>query len=454
MVFSKTAYRCSECGHSTPKWFGKCPGCGAWNTMFEERVKKKRGDRPSSSFLSEARAVPLHEIPLDSSPRKKTSIGELDRVLGGGVVEGAAVLVGGDPGIGKSTLMLQAAQNMAGGGLKVLYVTGEESARQTKMRASRLGVDADLIYLMAETNLEAVLAQAERVKPFSLIIDSIQTMSADGVEGAPGSLSQVRETAAALVRLAKTTGAAVFLVGHVTKSGAIAGPRAIEHQVDTVLYFEGEAGGAFRVLRSIKNRFGSTNEIGIFEMTAAGLAEVANPSEMFLEHRSRAAPGTAVTPCIEGSRPILVEVQALVGANTYGTPQRAAMGIDRGRLAILTAVLERRAGLSLADRDVFLNVAGGLRITEPAADMAAAAAMASALFDRPNHPETIFFGEIGLAGEVRAVANPEARINEGAKLGFKRCILPAASAGKLHVKPKLELIPVETVAEALEAART
>ncbi len=452
MASPKTAYRCSECGHTTPKWFGKCPGCGEWNTMHEERVSKKRGNRPSSGF-ADAKATPLHEIELDSSPRKGTSIGELDRVLGGGLVEGAAILVGGDPGIGKSTLMLQAAQNIAGDELKVLYVTGEESAQQTKIRASRLGADAADIYLLAETGLEAVMAEAERVKPFALIIDSIQTMSADGVDGAPGTLSQVREVTSALVRLAKTAGVAVFLVGHVTKSGAIAGPRAIEHQVDTVLYFEGESSGAFRVLRAIKNRFGSTNEIGVFEMTAAGLAEVSNPSEMFLEHRARSAPGTAVTPCIEGSRPILVEVQALVGASTYGTPQRAAMGIDKGRLAILTAVLERRAGLSLADRDVFLNVAGGLRIPEPAADMAAAAAIASALFDRPNDPEAVFFGEVGLAGEVRAVANPEARLNEAAKLGFKRCIMPAASASKLHVKHKLEIIAVETISEALEAAR-
>jgi len=451
MSGTKTVYRCNECGYSAPKWLGRCPGCSSWNTLEEEVTQKRRG-LSGRTASRQTQSTPLSEISVERTSRITTGISELDRVLGGGLVDGVAVLVGGDPGIGKSTLMLQAANNLAVNGMRVLYVTGEESAQQTKLRAGRLQVDADDLHVFTETDVGAVLAEAARLEPAVIIIDSIQTMVTDVIDGAPGTVAQVREVTAALVRLAKTEGSAVFLVGHVTKSGAIAGPRVIEHQVDTVLYFEGENTGAFRVLRAIKNRFGSTNEIGVFEMRASGLVEVANPSELFLEHRARSAPGTAVTPCIEGSRPILVEVQALVGTTAYGTPQRAAMGIDRGRMAILAVVLERRAGLSLADRDIFLNVAGGLRITEPAADLAVATAIASALFDRPNDPAAMFFGEVGLAGEVRAVANPEIRLVEGAKLGFKKCVMPLANVKKLTESPKLETIGVETVAEALEAA--
>ena len=449
---AKSVYRCRECGYSTPKWFGKCPGCGQWDTLNEEVEKPKRAGLPQG-FGTSGVAVPLGEIEYETASRNSTGIDELDRVLGGGLVKGAAVLVGGDPGIGKSTLMLQAAHHIASGGMKVLYVTGEESLQQTKLRASRLGVDAEELYVLAETNLGTILAQTQSVAPDVVVIDSIQTMAGDTSEGAPGTVGQVREVTAAMTALAKTTGAVVFLVGHVTKSGAIAGPKVIEHQVDTVLYFEGENTGAFRVLRAIKNRFGSTNEIGVFEMRADGLSEVSNPSELFLEHRARSTPGTAVAPCIEGSRPILVEVQALVGASSFGTPQRAAMGIDRGRLAILAAVLERRAGLVLGDHDIFINVVGGLRITEPAADLAAAMAIASGLLDKPNDHSTMFFGEIGLAGEVRAVSNPETRISEGAKLGFKRCVMPETSAKKLAIKTKLEIIGVETLAQAVEASK-
>ncbi len=452
MSAPKTIFRCAECGYSAPRWLGRCPSCGSWNTLAEESARHKRGSFGRTTS-PQTESIPLSEVPFESVSRLTTGIGELDRVLGGGLVAGAAVLVGGDPGIGKSTLMIQAANNIASK-RPVLYVTGEESAQQTKLRAGRLGVDASNLYIYAETDTAAVLAEAQRIDPKVLIIDSIQTMTADTVESAPGTVGQVREVTAGLVRWAKSEGSAVFLVGHVTKSGAIAGPRVIEHQVDTVLYFEGESAGAFRVLRAIKNRFGSTNEIGVFEMRADGLIEVSNPSELFIEHRARAAPGTAVAPCVEGTRPILVEVQALVGASVYGTPQRAAMGIDRGRMAILAAVLERRAGLALADRDIFLNVAGGLRITEPAADLAVAAAIGSALLDRPNDPSAIFFGEVGLVGEVRAVTVPEIRLAEGAKLGFKKCIMPRVNLRKLTDTPKMETTGVETIAEALEAAKS
>jgi len=450
MSAPKTLYRCAECGHSTPKWLGRCPSCGKWNSMAEEIVRHTQGSNQPGRQAVEA--ISIRDIPFDSASRITTSIGELDRVLGGGLVEGAAVLVGGDPGIGKSTLMLQAAHNIAMKGIRVLYVTGEESLQQTRLRAHRLSAEAPELFVIAETDLALIHREVDRINPGVIIIDSIQTISDDAVEGSAGTISQVREVTASLVRLAKCSGIAVFLVGHVTKTGAIAGPRIIEHQVDTVLYFEGENSGAFRILRAIKNRFGSTNEIGVFEMRAEGLIEVANPSELFMGHRGRAMPGTAVVPCIEGTRPILVEVQALVGSSVYGTPQRAAMGIDRGRMAILAAVLERRAGLALADRDIFLNITGGLRITEPAADLALAVAIASALRDIPADPTAIFFGEVGLTGEIRAVASPEIRLTEGAKLGFKKCIMPRVNARKLTCEPGIETIGVETIDEALEAA--
>jgi len=397
-----------------------------------------------------SRPMPLCEIPLDGMERTPIRIGELDRVLGGGLVAGGVVLIGGDPGIGKSTLMLQAAQRLAKSGHKVLYITGEESAAQTRLRAERLGKSEPQLMVMAETSLGLLLEAVGEVAPAMIVVDSIQTMYAETLESAPGSIAQVREVAASFMRLAKKTGITVFLVGHVTKSGAIAGPRVIEHLVDTVLYFEGEGSHAYRILRAVKNRFGATNEIGVFEMRGEGLIEVENPSALFLSERADAAAGTAVVPCLEGSRPILVEVQALVSPTNYGMPQRAAQGIDRGRLALLIAVLERKVGLALGTSDVFINVAGGLRITEPAADLALAAAIASSYRDEPLDHATLYFGEIGLAGEVRAVSHPDVRLAEGVKLGFSHCVLPQTNAKRIKPPKGMKIIPVKNLAQALK----
>jgi DNA repair protein RadA/Sms len=376
-------------------------------------------------------------------------IAELDRVLGGGVVPGSFILIGGDPGIGKSTLLLQAADRLARCG-PVLYVTAEESIRQVKLRGERLGVSADPLFLLAETSLEAIFDRVKELKPAFLVVDSIQTIFTGALESAPGSVSQVRECAGRLMHLAKGEGIPTFIVGHVTKDGAIAGPRVLEHMVDTVLYFEGDPGHPYRILRAVKNRFGSTNEIGVFEMKEAGLAEVANPSELFLAERPEGAAGSAVVPSLEGSRPILVELQALVSGASFGTPRRTTMGIDHGRVSLLVAVLEKKVGLSLLSQDIFLNVAGGVRLDEPAVDLGVLAALASSHLNRPIPPRTILFGEVGLAGEVRAVSRPELRIKEAARLGFDRCFLPAGNLKNLEAPAGMELIGVRSAAEALE----
>jgi DNA repair protein RadA/Sms len=420
MARATSAHVCQSCGAAHPRWAGRCDACGSWNTLVEEQAATPKG-------LGGGRGRRLEVVPLqgESTPpdRLTTGIGELDRVLGGGLVEGSAVLIGGDPGIGKSTLMLQAAAALAERG--VVYVSGEESIDQIRLRAARLGLADAAIGLAAVTSVRDVLATLEGSSPGVAVIDSIQTMYVDSLESAPGTVAQLRTSADELIRFAKRRGLAVFLVGHVTKDGQIAGPRVLEHMVDAVLYFEGERGHQFRILRAVKNRFGAANEIGVFEMREAGLVEVANPSALFLAGREEGVSGAAVFAGIEGSRPVLVEIQALVAQSPLATPRRAVVGWDGARLAMLLAVLEARCGLVMAGRDVYLNVAGGLRIAEPAADLAVAAALVSSMLDVPVPSATVIFGEVGLAGEVRAVGQAEARLKEAAKLGFARAVVPS-----------------------------
>lgn len=454
MVYSpvaklQTKYVCQACGYVSPRWVGKCANCSEWNTFVEEAPAPLKAVR-KSGVPSALDPVSLDEVEREDIARVRTSIGELDRVLGGGIVPGSLLLLGGDPGIGKSTLMMQAALALAD--QTVLYVTGEESVRQIKLRAERLERRSTKhVLLLAETNLDLILDVVERGSPDLLVIDSVQTMFRPGLESAPGSVSQVRESAALLLRLAKTRGIPVFLIGHVTKEGMIAGPKVIEHMVDCVLQFEGEAHYAYRVLRALKNRFGSTNEIGIFEMRESGLREVVNPSEVFLAERHGGSSGSTVVAAIEGSRPILLEVQALVSSSNYGTPQRNSTGIDYRRLSLLLAVLEKRLGLHLGSQDVFVNVAGGLRIDEPAVDLGVAASIASSHRDVAVDPQAVAVGEIGLGGEIRAVGHVEKRVQEAAKLGFKRIVLPRSSARAIKPADGIEMVPVDRVDQAMEA---
>ncbi len=443
----KTTYLCQECGYRSPKWMGRCPDCQQWSCFAEEAIQAPVKGKSAPATLEVP--VRLSEVCAREEDRESCGISELDRVFGGGVVPGSFSLLGGDPGIGKSTLLLQAMANLSAAG-PALYVTAEESAHQVKLRGERLKVVAPDLYLLSETNLEAVMEQVRQLKPRFLAIDSIQTVSTSSLESAPGSVSQVRECAARLMRQAKGEGLSTFLVGHVTKDGAIAGPRVLEHMVDTVLYFEGDSGNPYRILRAVKNRFGSTNEIGVFEMKEGGLAEVPNPSELFLAERPRGVSGSVVIPALEGSRPILVELQSLVSTSSYGTPQRTSLGIDRGRITLLLAILEKRVGLSLLDQDVFLNVAGGVTLDEPAVDLGIAAALASSLMDRPVPERTLVFGEVGLAGEVRAINRPELRVGEAARLGFDRCFLPLGNMKNLEVPKGLQLFAVKNVGEMLE----
>ena len=447
MKKQKTVYTCQQCGFQSPKWLGRCPDCQQWNVLMEEAVTvTKKGTRVAAS----SHHVRLEEVDVSAEQRICSGLTELDRVFGGGVIPGSLTLIGGDPGIGKSTLLLQASARLADHD-KALYVTAEESARQVRLRADRLGVKAEQLYLLAETSLEAVLEQVRELRPAFLVIDSIQTIYTADLESAPGSVSQVRECAARLMHLAKREGVSTFLVGHVTKDGSLAGPRMLEHLVDTVLYFEGDPGHAYRVLRAVKNRYGSTNEIGVFEMKDRGLVEVLNPSEMFLAERPENAAGSVVVPSLEGTRPILVELQALVSGTSLGNPRRTTMGLDHNRVSLLVAVLEKKAGLSLLAQDIFVNVAGGVRLAEPAVDLAIAAALVSSHLNRVVAPDTILFGEMGLTGEVRAVSHPELRVKEAARLGFKRCLLPAGSARNLEPPNGLELVPVRSMDHLLEA---
>ncbi|HSN91353.1 MAG TPA: DNA repair protein RadA [Anaeromyxobacteraceae bacterium] len=453
-VRTKTIYACAECGHSSPKWLGQCPACRRWNTLHEEVALPgpSAGGARGWGAASSARPLPLREVESGEAERIRTGIGELDRVLGGGVVPGSLVLLGGDPGIGKSTLLLAALDRLARArpDRPVLYVSGEESARQVKLRADRLGVAAENLRVLAETDAVKVLHAAGSLAPAALAVDSIQTQYLPELPSAPGTVTQIRETAGRLMAFAKTTETPVFLVGHVTKDGAIAGPRVLEHMVDTVLYFEGGGAHPYRVLRAHKNRFGSASEIGVFEMKAGGLAEVPNPSALFLAERPEDAPGSAVTAVLAGARTVLVEVQALVAEPAPGTPRRTALGLDANRVALLAAVLEKKAGLEILRRDLFVNVAGGLSVDDPAADLACVAALASSLRNRPLPPRTLVLGEVGLAGEVRAISQPEARLAEAARLGFERAVLPAANARHAELPEGLEAIGVETVEDALD----
>jgi len=446
----RVQYVCQSCGHASAKWLGRCPDCGEWNTLVEEAVAAApaRGG-PRASATPAAQPVSVTEAAAAPEARTSTGIAEFDRVLGGGLVGGSVVLVGGDPGVGKSTILLQVGDRLARAGARALYVSAEESVRQTRLRADRLGAAAPGLLLLAENDLDVILHTASAQRPAALIVDSIQTVYRSDVASAPGSVAQVRECTAGLVRLAKDEGIAVFIVGHVTKEGALAGPRVLEHLVDTVLYFEGDRHHAYRILRATKNRFGSTNEIGVFEMAAAGLVEVPNPSAAFLSERPREAPGSAVVCAIEGSRPVLVEVQALVSPTHFGMPRRTAAGVDYNRLLLLLAVLERRAGLHLAAQDVYVSVAGGMSVDEPAADLGIAVAVASSLRDRPVDPRVVLIGEVGLAGEIRSVPQMSKRLAEAVRLGFERAVIPASGSG--DAPAGLQLIPAPDLTSALRA---
>src|SRR6266567_449972 len=442
----KTAFVCQNCGAQSPKWVGRCPSCDGWNTLVEERVVAPPRGRGAVTRAPRA-PIALNEVPADAETRIPTGISEFDRVLGGGIVRGSLVLLGGDPGIGKSSLLMQASASLSERGT-VLYVSGEESAAQVKLRARRFGIDGGNILLLGETNLASVIEAIRRTKPLFCVIDSIQTMSSEDIASAAGGVSQLRECTARLLEVAKGDDVPIFLVGHVTKEGNVAGPRVLEHIVDAVLYLEGERFHAFRVLRATKNRFGSTDEVGVFEMGESGLREVMNPSEVFLEERSRGVAGSVVVPTIEGTRPLLVEVQALVTPTSFGLPRRTVNGVDPQRIALLLAVLTKRAGLGSGSHDVYVNLVGGLRIREPATDLGVAVAVASALRDRPADGRTVFLGELGLGGELRRVQRLSARLKEAERLGFERAIVPAASAADRD-GASLDVIGVPTLRDAL-----
>ena len=449
----KTTFFCKECGFESPKWLGQCPGCKEWDSFVEEPVVKTDAGR-SVTVTEHREPSKLSEIVTNDEVRTLTGIGELDRVLGGGIVTGSLVLVGGDPGIGKSTLLLQMCKQLAEAGKDVLYVSGEESVKQIKMRADRLGTFQKELFLLSETDLDIVTEVIGRKKPEIVIIDSIQTMYREEIGSAPGSVSQVRETTSTLMRLAKSLPVSIFIVGHVTKEGVVAGPRVLEHMVDTVLYFEGDGGASYRFLRGVKNRFGSTDEIGVFEMRGNGLVEVPNPSEYMLAGKPKQAPGSIVVCSIEGTRPILIEVQALVCQTNFNMPRRTSTGTDYNRVNLLMAVIEKRMGVRMGDCDAYINVAGGMRIHEPALDLGIILALLTSYRNQSLDDETICFGEVGLAGEVRAVNMAEQRVLEAAKLGFKRCILPKVNCRQLALTKEqtrgLELVGIESIHELLE----
>lgn len=449
----KTKFVCSECGYESGGFLGKCPACSSWNTMTEEVVARTGsggGTSGGRSLPGMSKPIALNDIRTESGMRFDTGFGELNRVLGGGVVPGSLVLVGGDPGIGKSTLILQMCEGL-GPRQRVLYVSGEESATQIKLRADRLGVSREGILMLAETSFERVAAAIEDTAPTVVIVDSIQTVYSEEITSAPGSVSQVREVTGNLLRIAKQQEITIFVVGHVTKEGAIAGPRVLEHMVDTVLYFEGERHQDYRILRAVKNRFGSTNEIGLFEMGEKGLLEVTNPSGILLDGRSKEQAGSVVAVSLEGTRPMLLEIQALVSPTSFNNPRRMATGLDFNRLTMLIAVLEKKVGMQMHTFDAYLNVVGGIRLDEPAADLAVLAAIASSYRNRPVDPGMVFFGEVGLTGEVRSVGQTDKRIMEAARLGFSRCMVPA-SDGKLERRNQngIEVVPVRTVEQALD----
>jgi DNA repair protein RadA/Sms len=448
----KTVFGCQACGFESSKWLGRCPDCGEWNSFVEERQEvptaAAKGRAPSAFTETGAKPKPYDLVDAADTPRIPSGIGEFDRVLGGGIVPGSMVLIGGEPGIGKSTLLLQVAHLLGRQGGAVLYVSGEESEKQIKMRGERLGITGSGLFLMAETSLERILEHVDQLKPAALVVDSVQTIYSSRFPSAPGSISQVREVATQLLMLAKGRGVTTFLIGHVTKDGALAGPKSLEHIVDTVLYFEGEKHQHHRIVRAVKNRFGAISELGVFEMTGTGLQAVPNPSALFLSERLAGTPGSAVVATVEGSRPMLVEIQALVSPTSFGNPRRMAIGLDANRTTLLMAVLEKRVGLQLLGDDVFVSVAGGLEVTEPAADLGVAAAVASSFRNRPLPPRTVVFGEIGLGGEVRSSGQAALRVREAAQMGFTRCILPARNVPE--DVDGIQLVGVRTLEEALE----
>jgi len=448
----RSKYVCSECGYESSGWLGKCPSCLSWNTLIEE-VAENRASSNSQAYAGRLpEIISLSDVETSDAVRIKTGSSEFDRVLGGGIVPASLILVGGDPGIGKSTLILQVCSHIAGYG-RVFYVSGEESAAQIKLRAKRLGVEKSNVYLIAETSFEKIEAIADKEKPDFLVIDSIQTVYTERLSSAPGSVGQVRDITAQLLRISKSRGITVFIVGHVTKEGALAGPRVLEHMVDTVLYFEGDRHQDFRILRAVKNRFGSTNEIGIFEMTSGGLTDVLNPSGRMIQDKIHDQPGSAIAGIIEGTRPMLVEVQALVCPTSYGMPRRQATGMDYNRLAMLLAVLEKKVGMQLSLFDAYINVAGGFKLIEPASDLGVVLAIASSFKNVPLDSSTIVFGEVGLTGEVRSVVQMEKRIMEGHRLGFRRCIVPRQSRDlPSELRNNMDIVEVSTVEEALESA--
>lgn len=444
---------CQACGYESPKWMGRCPNCGSWNQMIEEVIADKNDRRSRVNMSgSAAKAEVIQNITISKEPRVQTRLGELNRVLGGGVVPGSLVLIGGDPGIGKSTLLLQVSEQLNQAGGRVLYVSGEESASQIKMRANRLGIDHGDFYIYPETDMQAIHQTIEELKPEFVIIDSIQTMSQPDISGVVGSVSQVRESTAELMKIAKSNNIAIFIVGHVTKEGAIAGPRILEHMVDTVLYFEGDRHHTFRILRAVKNRFGSTNEIGIFEMQDIGLKEVLNPSQLFLEERLAGATGSAVVAAMEGTRPIVAEVQSLITPTVFGNAKRTASGLDHNRVSLIMAVLEKRAGLLLQNQDAYLKAAGGVRLDEPAIDLAIAISITSSYQEKETRSTDCFIGEIGLTGEIRRVNRMEQRVQEAAKLGFKRVFVPKNTIGGWAFPEGIEVVGVTTISDAIRKA--
>jgi len=453
-VKKKTHFVCQSCGYQSSKWMGKCPNCNQWESLIEEKMVET--GRTSSSLsvrgLGEEREVPqsIDQVVMSDTSRIETGIGEFDRVLGGGVVLGSVILIGGDPGIGKSTLLLQALNGLASDDCRVCYISGEESVRQIKMRAERLNALSPHLFVMAENSLERILDEAMKLKPAMIVIDSIQTIYTDELQSAPGSIGQVRESSAKLALLSKSKDISTFIIGHVTKEGAIAGPRVLEHMVDTVLYFEGDRGHPYRILRAVKNRFGASNEIGVFEMQEGGLSEVINPSELFLSQRSKNVSGSVVVPCMEGSRPILVEIQALVSNTNLAIPRRTSIGVDHQRVSLLAAVLERHHSVSLYNKDIFLNVAGGVKVDEPAVDLGIVAAVASSILNKPIDTKTVFIGEVGLTGEVRGVSQLDVRLKEASKLGFTSCIVPEINRERVHGHFPIELIGVSSILEMLQ----
>lgn len=451
---SQTIFFCQECGHESSKWMGQCPGCKAWNTFVEERVtisaKGLGGTARGGTGVLKAEPAKLSEVSMSNEERVKTGIEELDRVLGGGIVHGSLTLVGGDPGIGKSTLLLQVCRKLSEAGQKVLYISGEESLRQIKIRANRIGEFKDNLYLLCETNLDIIEETLKGEKPDMVVIDSIQTMYSEEVSAAPGSVSQVRESTNRLLQLAKGMNISIFIVGHVTKEGTVAGPRVLEHMVDTVLYFEGDRHASYRILRGVKNRFGSTNEIGVFEMREEGLAEVRNPSEFMLNGRPEGASGSIVVCSMEGTRPILIEIQALVCGSNFQIPRRQTTGTDFNRVNLLMAVLEKRAGLQMAGCDAYVNIAGGIKVVEPAIDLGIVMAIVSSFKNRAMDDKMLVFGEVGLSGEVRAVNMAEQRVQEAKKLGFTTCVLPAVCAEGIKGQKGVRIIGVRSVRDAID----